>query len=333
MRAARFKGSRTVEVVEVPRPKPGPGELLVRVAANGVCGSDRKVFLNGRANIPGHEAAGTVVEVGAGCSTPVGARIAAYLPLFCGQCPFCERGAGNLCPDGEGLLGWSTDGGYAEYMLVPEQNALSLHDDLSFAQGVLLLDTLGTAGHAVRLAGGRGAESALVLGAGPIGAGALACLKAFGVEELYVSEPSGYRRRIAAEMGAVPIDPETEEVAERVLANCPYGVDLAVEAAGRLETVWQGLDLVRPGGKVAVAGEYWGPVELDHPKGEWMFKDLTVIRSFYFPLPEFEQNQRMIRHGRIRPNRLITHTFPLERIGEGLQLFFSGRALKVMIEP
>jgi threonine dehydrogenase-like Zn-dependent dehydrogenase len=169
MRAAYFRGDGVIEQVQVPTPKPGEGQLLMKVAANGVCGSDRKILRGGFKLIPGHEVAGTVVEAGPGCQTKVGTRIAAYIPIHCGECVFCVKGKGNLCPNMKGLLGWSTDGGYAEYMLVPDRNALVMDDRISFDEGVLLLDTIGTSGHAIRLSRCWEAQSVLVIGAGPIG--------------------------------------------------------------------------------------------------------------------------------------------------------------------
>ena len=176
MRAAYFRGNQVIELVDVPRPELKPGEVLIKVAANGVCGSDRKILRGGFGLIPGHEVSGTVVEVTPGCETPVGARVAVYIPRHCGECVYCQAGRGNLCPHKPGLLGWSTDGGYAEYMALPDRNALRLDDRISLDQGVLLLDTLGTSSHGLRLARAAEAETALVIGAGPVGMGAVAYL-------------------------------------------------------------------------------------------------------------------------------------------------------------
>jgi threonine dehydrogenase-like Zn-dependent dehydrogenase len=267
MRAAYFRGDGVIELTDVPQPKPGAGEVLMRVAANGVCGSDHKILKSGFNLIPGHEVAGTVVEVGPGCNTAVGARVAAYIPLYCGQCAYCQQGKGNLCRHSKGLLGWSTDGGYAEYMIVPDRNALPMDDRISFHEGVLLLDTIGTSGHGLRLSKAWEAKSALVIGAGPIGIGAMAWLKAYGVPRVYLSEFSAYRRAQAAAMGAITIDPKTQSVDEIVRADFADGVDVVFEAVGSLPTIWQSFDLVAPGGAINLVGEYWGKVELDRPKG------------------------------------------------------------------
>jgi 2-desacetyl-2-hydroxyethyl bacteriochlorophyllide A dehydrogenase len=333
MRAAYFRGDGVIELTEAPRPEPGEGQVLIQVAANAVCGSDHKALDRGHKLIPGHEVVGTVVQTGPGCEMAEGTRVAAYIPLHCGECPFCQRGAGNLCPHKKGLLGWSTDGGYAEYMLLPERNALVLDDKVSFAEGALLLDTIGTSGHALRLSRCWEAESVLVIGAGPIGIGALAMLNAFGVPKVYVSELSEYRRQKAAELGATVIDPSTEDLDERLRADFPYGMDIVFEAVGLWPTILQSFDLVRPGGAINLVGEYWGKIEIERPKGSWMINDMTLIRSFYFTIPEFYENQQMIIEGKLDAAPLVTHTFPLADLRAAYDLFRAGQALKVLVTP
>jgi len=333
MRAAYFRGNEVIELTDVPTPKPGEGEVLIRVAANGVCGSDRKILRSGFQLIPGHEVAGTVVEAGPGCKVQVGARVAAYIPIHCGECPFCKKGQGNLCPNMKGLLGWSTNGGYAEYMVLPDRNALVMDDRISFDEGVLLLDTVGTAGHAIRLSRCWERESALIIGAGPIGIGALLGMKAFGVPVVYVSEISAYRRQKVEELGGIPIDPTQESLEQRIRADFPYGVDIVFEAVGSPATIWQSFDLVTHGGTINLVGEYWGKLELEHPKAQWMLNDITAIRSFYFTIPEFYENQQMILGGKLNAKALATHSFPLEGVRAAYDQFVAGDTLKVMVKP
>jgi len=333
MRAAYFRGNGIIELVDVPKPEPGKGQLLIKVAANGVCGSDRKILRGGFRHIPGHEVTGTVVEAGPGCKTEIGTRVAVYIPMYCGQCRFCRGGQRNLCPNKEGLLGWSTDGGYAEYMLLPDRNALPLDEGISFHEGVVLLDTLGTSGHAVRLSRCWEAESALIIGAGPIGIGGLVMMKAFGVSNVYVSEISSYRRERAAEFGGIPIDPTSENLEEHIRDQHPYGVDIVFEAVGVLPTIWQSFDLVRPGGTINLVGEYWGKIELERPKASWMINDITAIRSFYFTIPEFYENQKMILDGKLDAVALCTHSFPLEEMRAAYDQFASGGSIKIMVKP
>jgi len=333
MRAAYFRGDGLIELTDVPTPQPGEGEVLIKVAANGVCGSDRKILRSGFKLIPGHEMAGTVVQTGPGCATPIGARVAVYIPLYCGECPYCAQGRGNICPHKRGLLGWAADGGFAEYMVLPERNALPLDDALSFEEGVILLDTLGTAGHGVRLSRAWERQSALIIGAGPIGIGALAMMVALGAPRVYVSEVSPYRRARVEELGGIPIDPTREDLERRIRADHPYGVEVVFEAVGSPATIWQSFDLVAPGGAINLVGEHWGQYELQAPKSQWMLNDITVIRSFYFPIPEFYENQRLVLEGKLNAAALATHSFPLEEVRAAYDAFAAGNTLKVLVKP
>ena len=180
----------------------------------------------------------------------------------------------------------------------------------------------------------------LVIGAGPIGAGAVAMLGALGksAAHCFVSVLSPYRREQAAALGTpsvtvTAIDPRAEDLEATIRAQYPYGVDLVFEAVGSWPTIVQSLDLVRPGGTVCLVGEHWGKIELDRPKGAWMINDLTLIRSFYFTLPEFEENQRLIVDGTLHAAPLASHTFPLEQLSAAYDLFHAGKALKVLVEP
>ncbi|MGI6368790.1 MAG: zinc-dependent alcohol dehydrogenase [Anaerolineae bacterium] len=333
MRAAYFRGNEVIELVDIPKPELAPGEVLIRVGANGVCGSDRKILRGGHDLVPGHEVSGTVVEVTPGCTTPIGARVAVYIPRYCGVCEYCQSGRGNLCPNKPGLLGWATNGGYAEYMALPERNALRIDDRLTLDQGVLLLDTLGTSSHGLRLARAAEAGSALVIGAGPVGMGAVAYLRAVGVPDVYVSELSDYRLEVARGYGAIPVNPSREDLETRIRDSHPYGVDLVVEAVGSLPTIWQSFDMVRPGGRISLVGEYWGPITYEGAKRAWMINDITLIRSFYFTIPEFYENQQMILDGKLNTAPLASHSYPLEQIAEAYKLFATGNSVKIMVRP
>ena len=218
-------------------------------------------------------------------------------------------------------------------MVLPDRNALPLDEGISFEEGVVLLDTLGTSGHAVRLASRAGVETALVIGAGPVGMGAVAMMKAFGVPQVYVSELSAYRRQKAAAFGGILVDPNVEDLEERIRDDHAYGVDMVLKAVGSLPTIWQSFDLVKPGGTVSLVGEHWGKVELERPKAAWMLNDIIAIRSFYFTLPEFYENQRMVLDGRLAAAALATHSFPLEEVRAAYDQFATGESIKIMVVP
>lgn len=323
MRAARFLGDGRIEQVEAPVPKPAVGEILMKVAFCGLCGSDRKPYHHGSALTPGHEVSGIVVDPN-GCDIAEGTRAVAYLTVFCNQCSFCHRGLTNLCRERRGLLGWTPpwDGGYAEYMAVPAIDVLAINDAVGLDAAVLLLDTIGTAWHGLRLARSHEAARALVIGCGPLGLGAVAGMIAFGVEEVFACDLVAARRTAAAELGATPVTP----------AELPAlsDLDVVVEAVGSQPTIMQAIRTVAPGGRVVLLGEAWEPWTFE-PDAATMLTDYHLIRSWYFPVSEFAENQRMLLAGKVRADQLISHVFPGVDLDEAFHLFLSGQTRKVLV--
>src|ERR1700720_799503 len=183
-----FSGNKEIKFAEKTVPEPETGQLLLRVRANALCGSERPQFFDGASVTPGHEATGTVVAVGPGTRTPVGTTGAVFLMDFCGQCRSCRQGFTNQCLQKRGDMGFNRDGGYGQYELINENIFFPVTRDLAAAEATLLLDIMGTGGHAI----GRcqllrpDIESLLVLGAGPIGLGVLAMAKIILGEQLKV---------------------------------------------------------------------------------------------------------------------------------------------------
>jgi 2-desacetyl-2-hydroxyethyl bacteriochlorophyllide A dehydrogenase len=323
MRAARFLGNDRIEMTDVPLPTPAPGEVLLEVACCGLCGSDKRPYHSGYDLIPGHEVSGTVVDAN-GCDVAVGTRAVAYINVFCGQCQHCQRGDTNRCTQTQGLLGWTApwNGGYAEYMVVPAIDILPVDPDIELDAAVLLLDTIGTAWHGLRLAEVSKASRALVIGCGPLGLGAVAGLRAFGVPEVFGCDLAAERLAAAESLGALAMTPnEVAGIAD---------LDLVVEAVGSPQTIMQAIRAVCPGGRVVMLGEVWEPW-LFEPSAETMLKDYSLIRSWYFPISEYAENQRMLLDGKVDPSLLISHTFPLEELPEAFRLFMSGQTRKVLV--
>ncbi len=324
MLAAKFPGRGVIEMIDVPIPTPEIGEVLIKVAYCGVCGSERKVFRNGINVIPGHEVSGTVVDAN-GTEVPEGTRIAGYLPLYCGVCRFCVSGNTNRCSNRGGLLGWSHpwDGGYAEYMRMPARNALPLDDAIGLDSGVLLLDTIGTAFHAIRLASTSESDRALVVGCGPLGLGVVAGLGAFGVQ-CYAADLYPERMAAAEALGAIPVEARD--------AGDLENINLIIEVTGRPDNIRRSIKQVDSGGKVVLVGEWEDSWEFE-AGGAIILKDFHLIRSWYFPLLEFEENQRMILDGAIDPTKLFSHAFPLVELPEAFELFLSGSSRKILVGP
>lgn len=322
MRAASFRGNGTIVIVEEEKPRPRENQVLMEVAFCGLCGSERRLLERGSLSTPGHEVSGVIVE-SESPDISVGTRAVAYLPIFCGKCRYCKEGLTNRCSNRSELLGWSENwpGGYADFMVLPAQNVIPIDESVGLDHAVLLLDTIGTALHAVRLAEPvRGART-LVMGAGPLGLGAISGLRAFGAEKVYASDPIPYRLDVAAGLGAEPVKPaDVGRIDE---------IEVIIEAAGLSMTTMEAVEMVAPGGRVVLLGENWKPWTYT-PTGANMLRDSSLIRSWYFPLREFEENQQMLLDGVFPYASFVSHTFALDDLEQAFDQFFSGESAKVL---
>ncbi|MGI8483149.1 MAG: zinc-dependent alcohol dehydrogenase [Thermomicrobiales bacterium] len=322
MKAARFLGNKSIELYQAEKPVPDEGEVLLQVGFCGLCGSDKRPYQEGFPLIPGHEVSGIVVDAN-GTGIPLNTRAAAYLSVYCGECEYCKRGLTNNCIHRKGLLGWSDpwNGGYAECMAVPARDILVLDDSVTLEEGVLLLDTIGTSWHALRMANVQSSSNVLIIGCGPLGLGAVAGAIAFGAANVYACDLVDYRRQAAADLGAVAVTPQEMAQLE--------AIDVIVEAAGTPVTLMQAIRMVAPQGRVVMLGEIWKPWTFE-PDADTMLKDYSLIRSWYFPIEEFAENQQYVIDKKIDTAKLISHTMPLDDLQAAFQLFFSGQTRKVL---
>ena len=314
MRHAKFLGEGRIEIGESAWPVAPAGEVLLRVAACSLCGSDLRPLKNGWPVTPGHEIAGRVDQPGHRLH---GRRCLVYIPVWCGQCATCKAGHPQLCENATDLVGWQRHGGYAEALAVPEQCLLPVPDDVPDHLAPLLLDTIGTAAHGVRLSQklvpkGR----ALILGAGPIGLGALLVLQHFGYQPVEVFEPNEYRRRAAGELGAVAL--------ETLDATARY--PLVLECSGKDAARQSALEMVAARGAVIQLGESdaWHVSETKAIRR----KDFYYVRSFYFPISEYEMNIDLLRADSARYERLVDARVPLAGLQELFAQFARGERLK-----
>lgn len=332
MLGTKFIGNKKILLEEQAIPEPGKGEVLIKVDSCAICGSDKGAYLNGHSTILGHELSGTVVTVGRETNVKEGVKVAVYAHLHCGHCSLCRKGLTNMCLQPKGFIGWDLPGGFAEYCVVPEKNLLPLASDISLEVGVLLLDMLGTAGHGLRIVQAWEAETAAVIGCGPIGLGTIALLKHFNIKTVYASDLSFERLKVAEKLGAIPVNLEKTDLAKYISSSTEYGVELAIDAVGLPATEHQALEITAPAGSVLLLGENWKTLELC-PSKQILHKDLTVVGSFYFPLAEFEKNQEIALRERATLEQLISHRYPLTNIEDGFETFFSGKSTKVLIKP
>lgn len=334
MKAAKFTGNNLVEIVDKPIPQVGEGDVLIKVGYCGLCGSEKRIVKSGYDKCtPGHEISGTVEACGEQVKalTP-GTSVMIYLSDYCGECSFCKNLHTNQCSNRKGLVGWHFDGGYAEYVVVPQHMVFPL-GNLPLPLGVLALDTIGTAFHGLRLGDICSEHSALVIGCGPIGLGCVSILRNhYGIKSLYAADTSVYHCHLAEQLGAKPIlvDP-ADTLGSIAKALNGKEVDRVIEVVGINSTVFAALCLVASGGKVVLIGEPEKELTLVRST-DWVLKDFSLINSWYFPVAEIQPNLAFIKKHQLEVEKIATHYFPIEQMSEAYDLFSQGQTGKVLIK-
>jgi L-iditol 2-dehydrogenase len=309
-----------LEIADLPLPSAGEDEVLVRVEACGICGSDVHGYdgSSGRRIPPivmGHEAAGTVASVGADVKNYFqGDRVTFDSTVYCGKCDYCARGQINLC-DNRQVIGVSCGdyrrhGAFAEYVVVPERILYPLPADFSFTDAAML-EAVSVALHAVKVSQAVGGETALVIGAGMIGLLTLQAARAAGCARVLIADVDASRLDLAKQVGAEEIlhCSGAELVAEVLRLTNGKGVDLAFEAVGRNETVAAAIDCTRKGGTVTLVGNIAPEVTL--PLQKVVTRQLRLQGSCASS-GEYPEAIQLIASGKIQVKPLITAVASLE---------------------
>jgi threonine dehydrogenase-like Zn-dependent dehydrogenase len=336
MRAAVFEGEGRVTVVERPDPAlERADDVLIRIAANGLCGSDLRALevppqmVYDRGVIVGHEFSGTVVDAGDEVTLPEGARVIVHPNIWCQTCWYCRSGHTNLC-DRFVHIGSMRDGGAADYCVVPERMIYRVSDDLPFDRAALA-EPLACVLNGTRRAALHPGQSVLVLGAGPIGLLYLVLFKAAGGFPIVVSEPSAHRGRWARELGAdVVLDPRDGPVGEAVRELTDgRGVDIAVDSVGAL--LADGVAAVRKAGRVLVFGLN-ERVEATIRPADIAYREIS-IEGIYIARGTFPLAVKLLTENILGFDRLVTHSLDLARFDEAIELLRAGEAVKVLVTP
>jgi L-iditol 2-dehydrogenase len=317
MKALLLSEYRRLQIAEMPAPAPEAEDVLVRVAACGICGSDVHGYdgSSGRRIPPivmGHEAAGTVAGVGAAVTQfSVGDRVTFDSTVFCGDCPYCQRGETNLC-DHRKVLGVScTDyrraGAFAEYVVVPQKITYRLPDNLSFPEAAML-EAVSVALHAVSLSECRPGQNALVVGAGMIGLLTLQALRVAGCSPVFISDVDSSRLKLATELGGVAL-PASALAPQILPLTQGAGVDLAIEAVGIDATIQTAIDCVRKGGTVTLVGNVSPQATL--PLQKVVTRQIRLQGSCA-SAGEYPRAIDLVAGGQIKVKSLITAVAPLE---------------------
>jgi L-iditol 2-dehydrogenase len=313
---------------ERPRPEPGEGDVLVRVGPVGVCGSDVHYYTHGRIGpfvverplILGHEVAGTIVAVGPGVTTrSVGQRVAIEPGVPDRICEFCRSGRYNLCPNVQFMATPPVDGAFTEYVVMPAGFVYPLPDSVSLEEGAMI-EPLSVAVYAIHRSGIQAGQSAVVVGAGPIGLVTLQVARAAGASPVYMVDLDPHRLEVAISMGATAAinASEMDPVGEIVKLTGGRGADVVFEAAGSPKTAAMSVHLARRGGRVTMIGL---PPEdnFPYPLVEAMAKEVDIVTVFRYA-NVYPAAIALVAEGRVDVKEMITHRFPLEDAERALQL-------------
>jgi L-iditol 2-dehydrogenase len=343
MRAAVLHGVDDLRVQDVPRPTtPEPGQALVRLRSVGICGSDVHYFRRGRIGnfvvesplILGHEAAGEVLEVGAGVTHLHPGQRVAIEPGFPDRtCRFCREGRYNLCPEVTFLATPPVDGAFTEVLAWPADCLHPLPDGVSLDEGAMV-EPLSVGIHAIRRTGLRPGQSVAILGAGPIGLCTLAVALAAGATTAIITDSVSLRLQMAEQMGATHVLPVGPGNVDEVMAiTGGLGVDVACECAGAVPALQAALRMTRSGGFVQLVGM---PAETDPPVPvyELIGRELSVGGLFRY-CNTYPAGLSLIARGAVDVKPLITHHFVLEQAPAAMAFVDDHRAevIKAVVHP
>ncbi len=348
MKAARWHGAKDIRVEDIDEPAPGPGEVKIKVAWTGICGSDLHEYLAGPIFVPvgqdhplshdkapitmGHEYCGEVVELGDGVDgLAIGDRVAIEPIFACDVCAPCRDGKYNLC-EKLGFVGLSGGhGGFAGHSVVPARMAHRMPDALSIEQGALV-EPAAVALHAVRLSRLKAGDKAAVFGAGPIGLLVVEALRIAGASEIYVVEPSESRRKKALELGAtVAIDPQADDPVEAIRDRAPGGVEVAFEVTGVPAVLPQAIEATRYEGQTLVVS-IWESEASFQPNAvvlrERDIKGTIAYRNVYPAV------MALMEQGYFSADRLVTKRIALDAIvQEGFEALVAEKSqIKILVE-
>jgi L-iditol 2-dehydrogenase len=313
------------------------GEVLVRVRAVGICGSDVHYFRAGRIGdlvvagplILGHECAGEVVALGPGVQAPsLGQAVAVEPGWPCCRCPLCKMGKYHLCRHLTFLATPPDDGALCEYLAVPADFAHLLPTGMSMALGAMV-EPLAVGVHAARQGDVRPGDTVVVFGAGPIGLSAVMAARGLGAHEVYVVEPDAFRRQQAPAFGAsAAFEPSASGLA--ALKGAVGGrAAVVLESSGAVAAVQQAAEVVGPGGRVVIIGFPAAEVPLNLTR--LMAKEAT-IRTVWRYVNDFPLAIQLVARGLAPAEKLITHRYPLDKSQEAMEAAGKPGRLKALVE-
>ncbi|SDL71877.1 L-threonine 3-dehydrogenase [Sediminibacillus halophilus] len=338
VKSGKHKGA---EIQQVEIPSIGDREVLIKVKATSICGTDVHIYnwdewSQSRVHPPyvfGHEFAGEVVETGEKVTkVAVGDYVSAETHIVCGHCPQCLTGKYHICENTQ-IIGVDRDGCFAEYVALPEDNMWKNPEDMP-VEIASVQEPMGNAVHTV-LSGDVVGKSVAVIGCGPIGMMAVGVAKAAGASQVIAFDLNDYRLDLASQMGATTIvNSAKENPVERVKELTEgHGVDVVCEMSGHPKAINQGFKMVTNGGRVSILSLPTKPVEVDITD-DIVFKGITVQGITGRKMFEtWQQVSRLLDSKQVDVSPMITHHFPLEDFEKGFELMNEGKCGKVVLHP
>lgn len=328
-----------MKIEEVPVPQIRDDEILVRVAACGVCHTDLHYIEHGVPTfkkpplILGHEASGTVEKVGAGVTqVNAGQRVLIPAVLTCGCCPLCRQGRENIC-SAMTMLGNHINGAYAEYVAVPAKDVLDLPESIPLEDASIIADAVSTPYHAVKnRARVQPGDTVVVFGCGGVGINAVQLASSAGGYVIAV-DINERKLRWASEFGAAKTVDATkvERVSKEIKKLTGGGADIAMEVIGNPRTIEEAFECVRVGGRLCVVGYTHEAISI--AAGKIMFKELEVVGSLGCRPVDYVPLIHMVEQGKIDLQRQVTHRFRLEEIGQAFEVMKEGMSLRSIVRP
>lgn len=344
MLAAILYGPNRLELTEIERPAIGDDEILARVLAAAICGTDFRIVSGKKTrgihypSIIGHELSGEVVEVGKKVlEFKPGDRIGIAPIVPCRKCLYCRIGLENVCANRQ-AIGYEFDGGFAEYVRIPavaleSGNVVHLPDSIDFEEAAIL-EPFACCINGQKKANVSAGDTVLVIGAGPIGLMHLMLAKARGARKVVSSELFEGRRRLAAKLGADRVvDPAVESLIDVAKKETEMGFDVAIMAVGVKDLVSDVLKTVRKGGRVSLfAGFPEGDTSVIDPN-VIHYNEIIVTGASSSTRQNFIEAMQMVEYGMVNLKQLISHRFSLREINKAFDVAKSAEGVKILIEP
>ncbi len=343
MTGATLPGNSTVVLKEIDIPTPGHGQVLVKTMASTICGSDIRCIYREHTGkgaegyipgmIAGHEPCGIIVEEGPGLKRfKKGDRVIIYHISGCGVCNDCRRGYQISCTsEHRAAYGWQRNGGMAPYILAEEKDLVALPDSLSYIDGAQIACGFGTVYEAIEKIGVCGNDAVLVVGLGPVGLAALMLAKAMGAQKLIGVEMNAKRIELAKSLGLVDLafTPGEQTLNDILAATGGHGVERAIDCSASDAGRQLAVRASRQWGKIAFVGE--GGTCNFNPSPDIIHGQKTIYGSWVTSIWRMEELVERIERWGIHPDKLVTHTFPLDKSEQAYALMASGDCGKVAV--